>query len=422
MAKILVFTSPAKGHLYPVVPVLAELVTRGHDITVVTLPDSRKVLEPLGISVRALPPVLADDTLHDWDASSRIGALRAVLHSLAQRIPHEMEAMRRITAQEQPDVLLVDITTPGAQTFAASSGLLWASWAPMLLPIPSRDVPPFGLGLRPLRGPLGRLRNALVQWGLNLVWDQLLPDLNAARQAEGLPELRHAVDYLAQPPLILNFTARPFDDVRSDWPTDVQQIGPGLWAPAAEIPQWLTEIDRPLAVVTCSTEFQDDGVLAQTAMDALADSDLYTVVTAGALDPASFRVPANARVVQFIPHHLLLDRAAVVVSHGGMGITQKALDAGVPVCVVPFGRDQAEVARRVVSNGAGTSVSSRRLAADRLRKAILRARDCRAGAQRVGAGFAAAGGPQRGADLLETHFRIAGRDRIAAMSGAPVGR
>ena len=30
-----------------------------------------------------------------------------------------------------------------------------------------------------------------------------------------------------------------------------------------------------------------------------------------------------------------------------MGITQKALAAGVPVCAVPFGRDQFEVARRV---------------------------------------------------------------------------
>lgn len=417
MAKILAFTSPAKGHLYPLVPVLTDLVTRGHDVTVMTLPGSVAVLEPLGITVRELPPTLAEDTLHDWDAGSRIGALRAVLDSLVRRIPFEMDALGAIVALERPDALLVDVTTAGAQTYAAASGLPWASWAPMLLPIPSRDVPPFGLGLRPARGFLGRARDGALRWGLNRIWDEALPSLNRARREHGLPDLRHTMDYLAQAPLMLNFTAPPFDDVRTDWPTAVHQLGPGLWAPSAEAPAWLEAIDRPLAVVTCSTEFQDDGALAQTALHALADSDLHTVVTTGALDPADFDVPPNATVVQFLPHHLLLPRAAVVVSHGGMGITQKALAAGVPVCVVPFGRDQSEVARRVVTNRAGSSVPSGRLAVRTLRAGIERARGSRAGALTVSAGFAAAGGAQRGADLLENHFRIGGRVRFDVAAG-----
>jgi UDP:flavonoid glycosyltransferase YjiC (YdhE family) len=44
-----------------------------------------------------------------------------------------------------------------------------------------------------------------------------------------------------------------------------------------------------------------------------------------------------------------------------MGSTQKALAHGVPVCVVPFGRDQLEVARRVEVAEAGTRLSARRL-------------------------------------------------------------
>jgi hypothetical protein len=36
-----------------------------------------------------------------------------------------------------------------------------------------------------------------------------------------------------------------------------------------------------------------------------------------------------------------------------MGATQKALAHGVPVCAVPFGRDQLEVARRVEVAAAG---------------------------------------------------------------------
>lgn len=404
MTKILAFTSPAKGHMYPIVPVLAELVSRGHNITIVTLPGSDKALRPLGINVRDLPPPLADDTLNDWQAKSKTAALRAMVRALSERIPAEIEAIRRVVAVERPEALLLDITTPGAHIFAAASGLPWAAWAPMLLPIPSRGIPPYGLGLQPRPGPLGRVRDNSLQWVLNRMWDEVLPDVNHMRTYYGLEPLAHTVDYLSQPPLLLNFTAPPLDDVHTDWPASVRQIGPSLWAPDAEPPAWLAEVDRPIALVTCSTEFQDDGHLAQVAMDALADSGMYTVVTSGAIDPGSFTVPPNARVEAFLPHHVLLDRTAVVVSHGGMGITQKALAAGVPVCVVPFGRDQPEVARRVVSNAAGTWLPKPKLTIARLRASVQEAMNCRDGAARVAAGFAAAGGTMRGADLLEQHF------------------
>ncbi|MEV6557506.1 nucleotide disphospho-sugar-binding domain-containing protein [Nocardia sp. NPDC051756] len=419
MTKILAFTSPAKGHLYPIAPVLAELVSRGHQVTVMTLPGSEKALSPLGVTVRELPPALAHDTLNDWAAKSQISALRAAVRALTSRIPDEIAAIRSAIAAERPDALLIDITTPGAQIYAAASGLPWASWAPMLLPIPSRDVPPFGPGFFPKTGALGRARDNSVQWVLNRMWNEVLPLLNQARQYYGLPALDNTLDYLRQPPLLLNFTAPPFDDLHTDWPASVRQIGPSLWAPNAARPAWLDEIDRPLAIVTCSTEFQDDGRLAQVAMDALADSELFTVVTSGAIDPATFDIPSNARVEAFLPHHLLLDHASVVVSHGGMGITQKALAAGVPVCVVPFGRDQSEVARRVVSNGAGTWIPKKQMSVDTVRAGVHQAMSHRTGAERVAAGFTAAGGTQRGANLLEQFFATSTLSRRSLRRSTP---
>ncbi|PXX64280.1 MGT family glycosyltransferase [Nocardia tenerifensis] len=404
MTKILAFTSPAQGHLYPVAPVLAELVSRGHEVTVLTLPDSEQALAQFGLTVRALPPALARDTLHDWATTARIPALRAALRALIERIPEEIQALRGAIIAERPEALLIDLTAPGAQILAAASGLPWASWASTLLPIPSRDVPPFGPGLRPRADLLGRIRDNTLQWFLTRRWNEVLPQLNHMRQYYGLDQLDNAVDYLRQPPLLLNFTAPPFDYPRGDWPLSVHQIGPGLWAPEAEPPAWLADIDRPIALVTCSTEFQDDGRLAQTAMDALADSEFCTIVTTGAVDPETLTVPPNARAESFVPHQLILDRADVVVTHGGLGITQKALAAGVPVCVVPFGRGQSEVARRVVTNEAGTWVSAKRLTPATLRAGIDKAMTLRAGAARVAAGFAAAGGTLRGAELLERHF------------------
>jgi UDP:flavonoid glycosyltransferase YjiC (YdhE family) len=53
--------------------------------------------------------------------------------------------------------------------------------------------------------------------------------------------------------------------------------------------------------------------------------------------------------------------AVCAVTHGGVGATQKAISCGVPVCVVPFSRDQLEVARRADVSGAGTRLLASRL-------------------------------------------------------------
>jgi len=84
-----------------------------------------------------------------------------------------------------------------------------------------------------------------------------------------------------------------------------------------------------------------------------------------------------------------------------MGITQKAIAAGVPVCAVAFGRDQLEVARRVELSGAGTQLSATRLNPERLRDAVFRAMECKPGAERVARGFAKAGGAARAVDAVE---------------------
>ena len=69
-----------------------------------------------------------------------------------------------------------------------------------------------------------------------------------------------------------------------------------------------------------------------------------------------------------------------MVTHGGMGATQKALANGVPVVAVPFGRDQLEVARRVEVAGAGVRLPSRRLSAARLESAVREAMSARVAA------------------------------------------
>lgn len=120
-----------------------------------------------------------------------------------------------------------------------------------------------------------------------------------------------------------------------------RDVGPCSWDPPIEPPAWLAELEHPVVLVTTSSEFQDDGRLVQASLEALADEPVAVVATLPADGHhAGFTVPANARLQRFVPHGPLLERPVRVMTHGGMGATQKALVHGVPVCAVPFGRDQ----------------------------------------------------------------------------------
>jgi UDP:flavonoid glycosyltransferase YjiC (YdhE family) len=84
-----------------------------------------------------------------------------------------------------------------------------------------------------------------------------------------------------------------------------------------------------------------------------------------------------------------------------MGTTQKALARGVPVCAVPHGRDQYEVARRVEVSRSGTRLPAKKLTPTRLKSKVLQAMSMTAGAHRVAVGFQATGGAPHGADVIE---------------------
>jgi UDP:flavonoid glycosyltransferase YjiC (YdhE family) len=135
--------------------------------------------------------------------------------------------------------------------------------------------------------------------------------------------------------------------------------------------------------------------LADAAIEALRDEPVRVLVTlADAHGIGELPSAPNVRLERFVAHGPVLERAAAVVCHGGMGIVQKAIAAGVPIAAVPFGRDQPEVARRITESGAGVAVPLKRLNAERLRVAVRDAMAMRPAARSWG-------GPESFADAAE---------------------
>ena len=84
---------------------------------------------------------------------------------------------------------------------------------PIILCSASRDAPPFGPGLKPAAGPLGRMRDRLLRpLLLRSVAPAYLAGVNAARIS---PPADFA-DVFTVAPLLLYMTAEPFEYPRPD--------------------------------------------------------------------------------------------------------------------------------------------------------------------------------------------------------------
>jgi UDP:flavonoid glycosyltransferase YjiC (YdhE family) len=383
MSRFLAYTSPARGHLYPITPTLLELAHRGHDVHLRTLSSEVDALTGSGLHAAAIDPAIEAIELTDWQSADPIEGITQIFGAFAERAGHEIADLRRAIDDVQPDCLVIDITTPGAAAVAEASGLPWARWIPFLAHASFDPAPSTSIDFIPY---------SLLPSGLDVV--------NDARAAVGLPPLA-SPDEGWRAAVELYLTAEPFEPPGLRYPESFRLVGPGVWEPASAPMAWLDEVEDPLVLVTASSEKQGDDGLISTAIEGLGGSDLAVAVSTAAHQPGSFAAPGNVRVERWLPHLPILQRAAAVVCHGGMGITQKALAAGVPVCVVPFGRDQFEVAKLVGTSRCGTVVMPDQLDPTHLASAVREAMTMREGAARVAEGFRKAGGAVSAADAVE---------------------
>ncbi len=423
MATILAYVDAVPGRLYPLVPTLLELQARGHRVAVRCGVDDVERLRAAGLAAESLAPEIERFAPEDWRARTPITALIRGLGQFCERARYQIPDLQHAIEAERPDVLFIDEGAWGAAAAAEASGLPWAFSIVSPVLLRSKDAPPFGLGFAPRHDVIGHIRDATIARAGLLALERLIArHMNPLRAPLGIRPVRTIGDVYLAADVVLSYTAEPFEYPRSDWPAKVRLVGPGLWEPAAERPAWLDAVERPLVLVTCSTLFQNDGSLAGVACEAFAGEPFDVVVTTADVDASALTPPPNVRIERFVPHTPVLERAACVVCHAGMGITQKALAHGVPVVAVPFGRDQPEVARRVEVAGAGVRLPRKQFTPKGLRAAVRRAMEMRPGAARIASAFAAAGGASAAADAIESLVPTRSATSVAEGIGqAPVG-
>ena len=363
MSSYLICAWDGGGAVFPTLSVARALTERGHDVRVLGDPVLRAEIEATGAqatSWRRTPHrterTPETDLFKDWEARTPMGGFSRIRDRLmfgraadvARDVLDELE-------RRPADVIVTEVMLAGALVAGEAAGVPVALITTTVDVMPAPGRPPFGPGLPPATGPLGRLRDRVIDRASRAGWNRGLGALNSARAEFGLEPVDDAVDSLARVDRVLVLSSDAFDYPQLPRHPKVRMVGPRL-----DDPDWAGELslpsgDAPLVLVGLSSTYQEQGDVLRRTATALGTLPVRGLVTTGPAVPP-FSAAGNVSVVEAAPHAAVLPHTAVVVTHGGHGTVMKALAAGVPMVVMPMGRDQPENATRVLAAGAGVRI------------------------------------------------------------------
>jgi MGT family glycosyltransferase len=424
--KILVAGWDSGGGVEAVQTVVRRAVARGHEVRVLGTEGLRARFESAGAVFRPYRYApdndlrqAETDLVKDWEAGNPLSLWIRVRDRLLIGPAREfgrdvLEELRR----EAADVVVVDTMIPSARLGAEAAGVPTVIVMHSAYMVPRAEVPPLGTGFLPASGRLGRLRDRSAAAVALAAFRSGLPTLNQARAEFGLAPLRDALDLMGQADRILVCSSPSFDFAPGSVPANVRYVGPQLDdAPGADSGNpWAVPSGRPLVLVGLSSTVMRQEYLLQRAADALGQLRVQGLITTGpAVDPAAVAAPPNVTVTRWVRHADVLPHCSAVITHGGHGTVMKALIAGVPLVVVPLGRDQPDNAARVVYAGAGVRArKNARVSAVRAATArVMEDPRYRAAAGRMASRLAA----ERDDDLVVNQLEQVARGARAASAG-----
>jgi UDP:flavonoid glycosyltransferase YjiC (YdhE family) len=251
-------------------------------------------------------------------------------------------------------VLTIDVLF-GAVFGAEAAGVPLAMLSPHVSLRPLAGVPPASSGLAAPKTPQERVEVAAASRQMMEFFNGFLPSFNDTCARLGVPALSHTMDLFDRPARVLLAMSRAFDFEADSLPANLRYVGPLLDQPGWSEPwraPWST--NRPRVLIAGSTGAQGQGELIQKIIHAMGQIEIEAVTTCGPnLDLNTLQVPGNVHLLHSAPHNTVMQEVSLVISQGGHGTVNRALVNGVPLLILPMGRDQGDNAARVESKGAG---------------------------------------------------------------------
>lgn len=388
---ILFFTAfPADGHIGPLLTIAASLTRRGYDTIYLGLPDLQDKVTEAGIEflpMRETKGLTHADMVERNDRLQHLPKLEMGLQQVIELFFKTLPARARSLHQGLEDVkarypereiiILEDVLNMTTQSFFYDGPLpkgfskrpktIGISPSPLL--VDSIDVGPPMMGLPFDSSESCRIRNAIISHVMVAgfmkpaveAWAAALTEMGCTKQGSGHPMSAAYSSYditvmLCSPSLEYNISDRP-DMVRFAGCLPRREVSAKF-----EYPSWWAEVVESAKNKTKKVVFLSQGTidknwthLVYPTIRALAHrDDLLVIVALGAVGdvlPDDFTVPANTRVMDYLPYDIILEHSDAFVSNGGYGAFGHAVMNGVPLVAGGETEDKPEVINRAEHAG-----------------------------------------------------------------------
>ncbi|WP_341720674.1 activator-dependent family glycosyltransferase [Micromonospora sp. FIMYZ51] len=371
--RVLIATHSDRSHFYSMIPLAWALRTAGHEVRVASQPALTDDITQAGLTA---VPLGTDHTLHEqlrqmskedwsggfshgdaaeppatWEAQGML--YRAFVEFYMKGVNNDsfLDGLIAFAGHFKPDLVIWEPFTFAGPVAARVVGAAHARllWSPDLFSgmretfLRLRDEQPADQRVDPLAAWLGPV---LARHGLEFTEDTAVGQWTIDPTPES-----------SRPPLGHRIVPVQY----------VPYNGPAV------VPEWLhAPAAKPRVCLTGGLTLReqigrDPFSVAQLEMFADLDIELVATLKADA-DGAPPAIPANTRLVDYVPMHALLPTCAAIVHYGGGGTWSTAVRAGVPQLLIARSWDVVYKAKHLKEYGAGLFVDSE----SQLRDALVR--------------------------------------------------
>lgn len=400
MARIVILSVPAYGHLNPVLPITRELVRRGHSVTVFNEQSFEPLIRATGADFAAYPPVIH---LEDFSRTLKDGDMVAWIEMIFGATGTLLGSTYAKLKDNPPDLIAFDGVA------------LWGEMLAKKLRLPSVSI-----STTFLSDAVSRSGSVVVRDSLSAI--RLLPRFLVGF----LKMVQHGALSMPSPfpPLVprrgtttLLLTSKAFHP-----PSKLREDPHFVFVGSAIAPDTRKEsfdfsrLDgRPLLYVSLGTLHHGNSAFFATCIEAFRDYPGQVLLSVGrGTDLSAYAdAPSNFIFAEAVPQLAVLERARIFLTHGGLNSVHEGLWHGVPMVAVPQQIEQFYNAQAMQAAGAGlvldAEIKGRHVTAAELRSAVDQAE--------AGHAKFAAAAARLGATLRDGGGYVAAADRIEAIAG-----
>jgi zeaxanthin glucosyltransferase len=382
--KIAFISLPFTGHLNPMTTLARKMLTRGHEVVFIGIPDIASAIRSAGLTfVPYCENEFPAGSLNNYLAPiSKLHGLAAVqttnLHLTPSLAKAAFEHLPRLIKKIGVEALVMDTLHRFLELVPMSLGILCVHiWN--TLHIDGTGTTPASIYDWPHENtPEARARNLDGLKRLGGMASQTLDLAKAYAEKAGL-KLDWSNPATTVPKLaVITQTPKEFDFPGIPWPSEFHYAGPFHESEGyGSIPfAWEKLHGKPLIYTSLGTLVNGLEYVYKTILEALGKlPDVQVVLSIGMnIDPDSLGpIPPNAIIVSRAPQIELLKRAALCITHAGLNTVLESLAQDVPMIAIPIAFDQPGISARIAHHGVGEFADLNNLSADNLLELIRKA-------------------------------------------------